>query len=188
VPLEPTRLGGQLLLALPTLTNSPFHGSVILLCEHGGEGALGLVVNHPMQLNLGAVLKQLNLPANPTDIATQPVFSGGPVETQRGFVIHDAPGRFADSLCLGETLGVSSSEWILDAISRGEGPARFIIVLGYAGWGPGQLENELRENAWLPVPATPELIFDTAIKDRWRRAAIQIGIDPLQVTSEMGHA
>lgn len=185
---EPLQLGGQLLLALPSLADPRFRGSVVLMCEHGEEGALGLIVNHPMQLNLGVVLKQLNLPADHAEIAARTVFSGGPVETQRGFVIHDAPERFADTLSLGETLGVSSSEPILDAISQGEGPGRFIIVLGYAGWGPGQIEKELRENAWLPVPATPEVIFDTSIKDRWRQAAGQIGFDPLQLSSESGNA
>ncbi|MGA7964646.1 MAG: YqgE/AlgH family protein [Gammaproteobacteria bacterium] len=188
MPLENIRLGGQLLLALPSLTDPRFSGSVVLMCEHGEEGALGLIVNRPMQLNLGTVLKQLNLRADHAEVAERTVFSGGPVETQRGFVIHDAPGRFADSLSLGETLGVSSSEQILDAISQGAGPERFIIALGYAGWGPGQIENELRENTWLPVPATAEVIFDTSIKDRWRQAAIQIGIDPLQLSSESGHA
>ncbi|MGH8128083.1 MAG: YqgE/AlgH family protein [Gammaproteobacteria bacterium] len=188
MPLEPLQLGGQLLLALPSLVDPQFRGSVVLICEHGEEGALGLIVNHPMQLNLGAVLKQLNLPADHAEIAARTVFSGGPVETQRGFVIHDAPERFADSLNLSETLGVSSSEQILGAISKGQGPARFIIVLGYAGWGPGQIENELRENAWLPVPATPEVIFNASIKDRWRQAAIQIGVDPLQLSSESGNA
>lgn len=185
---DSTQLGGQLLLALPTLGDPRFRGSVVLMCEHGEEGALGLIVNHPMQLQLGTVLKQLNLPEAGTEVASRPVFSGGPVETQRGFVIHDAPGRFADSLDLGDHLAVSSSEQILQAIGEGRGPNRFLIVLGYAGWGPGQLEAELRENAWIPVPATPELIFDTSIKDRWRQAAIQIGIDPLQLSSESGHA
>jgi len=186
--IESTQLGGQLLLAMPALGDPRFKGSVILMCEHGEEGSLGLVINHPLQLDLGTVLKQINLPGDHAEVASRPVFSGGPVETQRGFVVHDAPGRYADSLNVGDTLSVSSSEQILQAISQGEGPARFIIVLGYAGWGPGQLEDELRENAWLPVPASPELIFETSIKDRWRKAAIQIGIDPLQLSSESGNA
>ena len=186
---EPLQLGGQLLIALPALCEPPFRGSVILMCEHGSEGALGLIVNRPMQLNLGMVLQQLDLPSDRAAIAECSVFSGGPVETQRGFIVHDAPERFAEeSLSLGETIGVSSSERMLRAISKGEGPQRFLVALGYAGWGPGQLEAELRENAWLSVPATPELIFDTSIRDRWRRAAVQIGIDPLQLSPESGHA
>lgn len=188
MPLQSSQLGGQLLLAMPGMADPRFDGSVILMCEHGEEGSLGLIVNHPMQLKLGSVLKQLNLAGEDAEINERTVFSGGPVETERGFVIHDAPGRFADSLNLGDTLSVSSSEQILEAIGRGNGPGRFIIVLGYAGWGPGQLDDELRANAWLPVPATPELIFETSIKDRWRRAAIQVGIDPLQLSSESGTA
>lgn len=186
--LETHQIGGRLLLAMPGMGDPRFDGSVILMCEHGEEGALGLIINHPMQLKLDAVLKQLNLSVDHAAVGARTVFSGGPVETQRGFVIHDAPGRFADSLDLGNTLCVSSSEEILQAISQGRGPGRFIVVLGYAGWGPGQLDEELRTNAWLPVPATPELIFDVSIKDRWRKAAIQVGIDPLQLSSESGHA
>lgn len=182
------RLGGQLLLAMPAMNDPNFNGSVILVCEHGEEGALGLIVNRPMQLELGIVLKQLELPADREDIVKRPVFSGGPVETQRGFVVHDAPGRFPDSLDIGDALAVSSSEDVLSAISHGMGPDRFMIVLGYAGWGAGQLEGELRENSWLSVPATPELVFDTPVRDRWRRAAIQIGVDPLRISSESGNA
>ena len=181
-------LGGQLLLAMPALADPNFYRSAVLICEHGDEGALGLIVNRPMQLELGAILDQLDLNAAREDIATLPVYSGGPVETQRGFVIHDAVGAFADSLDLGNRLAVSSSSDILSAISEARGPAHFMVVLGYAGWGPGQLESELRENAWLSVPATPELIFDTPVNERWRRAAIQIGIDPLRLSSESGQA
>lgn len=182
------RLGGQLLLAMPALNDPNFDGSVVLLCEHGEEGALGLIVNRPMQLELGIVLKQLGLPAQAPGVAGRAVFSGGPVEAQRGFVVHDAPGRYEGSLELGGRLAVSSSEDVLSAIGQGTGPERFMIVLGYAGWGPGQLEGELRQNAWLSVPATPELIFDTPVRERWRRAAIQIGVDPLQLSSESGRA
>ena len=184
-----TGLSGQLLLAMPALADPNFHGGVILMCEHGDEGALGLMVNRPMQLKLGTIFKQLDLPASREDIAGQAVFSGGPVEPQRGFVIHDAALReFPDTINLGGTLAVSGSGDILTAISEGTGPDRFIIALGYAGWGPGQLEDELRENAWLSVPATPELVFDVPVKDRWRKAAIQIGIDPLQLSAESGRA
>lgn len=184
-----TDLSGQLLLAMPALADPNFHGGVILMCEHGAEGALGLMVNRPMQLKLGAILKQLDLRADREDIADRPVFSGGPVEPQRGFVIHDAAVRgFPDTINLGETIAVSGSGDILTAISEGTGPDRFIVALGYAGWGPGQLEDELRENAWLSVPASPELVFDIPVNDLWRKAAIQIGIDPLQLSAESGRA
>jgi len=181
-------LGGQLLLAMPALADPNFHDSVVLVCEHGDEGALGLIVNRPMQLELGAVLAQLELPPANEDINRLPVFSGGPVETQRGFVIHDDIDVVADSLNIGQTLAVSSSSEILSAISERRGPDHFMVVLGYAGWGPGQLEHELLENAWLSVPASPQLIFEVPVNERWRKAAIQIGIDPLQLSSESGQA
>ena len=181
-------LEGQLLLAMPALADPNFYRSVVLICEHGEEGALGLIVNRPMQLELGEVLSQLDLPSVREDINRRPVYSGGPVETQRGFVIHDDVEVFADSLNLGKTLAVSSSSEILSAISESRGPDHFMVVLGYAGWGPGQLENELRDNAWLSVPASPQLIFDVPVNERWRKAAIQLGIDPLQLSSESGQA
>ena len=181
-------LDGQLLLAMPALADPNFYRSAVLICEHGDEGALGLIVNRPMQLELGAVLDQLDLNAVREDIARLPVYSGGPVEAQRGFVIHDAVDAFPDSLNLGNNLAVSGSSEILSAISECRGPARFMVALGYADWGPGQLESELRENAWLSVPASPELIFEIPVNERWRKAAIQIGIDPLQLSSESGQA
>ena len=181
-------LGGQLLLAMPALADPNFYRSVVLICEHDTEGALGLIVNRPTQLELGTILDQLDLPSDCEDINRLPVFSGGPVETQRGFVIHDNAGVFPDSLDLGDALAVSSSSEILGAISENRGPDHFMVVLGYAGWGPGQLENELRENAWLSVPASPRLIFDVPVSERWRKAAVQIGVDPLQLSSESGQA
>ena len=185
---DSTLLGGQLLLAMPALADPNFHRSVVLVCEHGTEGALGLIVNRPMQLELGTILDQLDLPTAREDINHLPVFSGGPVETQRGFVIHDNVGVFPDSLNIGDALAVSSSSEILGAISENRGPDHFMVVLGYAGWGAGQLENELRENAWLSVPASPQLIFDVPVSERWRKAAIQLGIDPMQLSSESGQA
>ncbi|HYW75324.1 MAG TPA: YqgE/AlgH family protein [Gammaproteobacteria bacterium] len=185
---EGMHLGGQLLLAMPALADPNFYRSVVLVCEHGDEGALGLIVNRPMQLELGEVLAQLDMTSAHEDINRMPVFSGGPVETQRGFVIHDDVDIFADSMNIGDSLAISSSSEILSAISKMHGPDHFMVVLGYAGWGPGQLENELRENAWLSVPASSRLIFDVPVNERWRRAAIQIGVDPLQLSSESGQA
>lgn len=181
-------LGGRLLLAMPALMDPNFRGSVILMCEHNEDGALGLVINHPLDLTLGSVLQQLHLPDDRPDVAGRRVFSGGPVENERGFVIHDAPERYAGSFTIGAALAVTSSQEILAAISRGQGPARFMVVLGYAGWGPGQLEHELGENAWLAAPAAPDLVFDTAAERCWREAAARIGVDPVRLSGEAGHA
>lgn len=181
-------LHGRLLLAMPTLTDPNFRGSVILMCEHNDEGALGLVINHPLDLTLGTVLKQLQLPGDRPGLAEHRVFSGGPVENERGFVIHDAPERYAGSVTVSTSLAVTSSQEILAEISRGEGPTRFMMVLGYAGWGPGQLEHELGANAWLAAPASPDLVFETAAEHCWREAAARIGVDPIRLSGEAGHA
>lgn len=181
-------LAGSLLLAMPTLADPNFSRSVVLLCEHNAEGALGLIVNRPLRLHLGQVLDQLKLTSAAGDLAGRPVFSGGPVETRRGFVLHDAPGEFADSLQVAEGLGVTASETVLAALVQGDGPRRFLVALGYAGWGPGQLERELAENAWLAAPSSPELVFDTAVDERWRRAAALIGVAIERLSGESGHA
>jgi putative transcriptional regulator len=188
-PLKATgSLAGQLLLAMPTLTDPNFSRSVVLICEHNAEGALGLIVNRPLHLNLGQVLDQLKLEHAGAGVATRPVFSGGPVETQRGFVLHDSPQGFVDSLQVGDALAVTSSETVLASIARNEGPRRFMVALGYAGWSPGQLERELGENAWLSAPSSPALVFDTAVEERWREAAARIGVDPSRLSAETGHA
>ncbi|MGH8162239.1 MAG: YqgE/AlgH family protein [Gammaproteobacteria bacterium] len=181
-------LAGQLLLATPALADPNFSQSVILVCEHNADGALGLVINRRLPLKLGEILAQLNLPTEFASLKTQSLFSGGPVEGQRGFVLHDAPQIGEDSLTLGDALAVSASESVLAAIARGEGPARFMIVLGYSGWGAGQLEREFAENTWLAAPAAPEVIFDSPVEERWRRAAALIGLDLARLSHESGHA
>lgn len=184
----PEHLAGRLLLAMPTLADPNFSRSVVLLCEHNADGALGLIVNRPLRLQLGEILDQLKLPAAGMELGSRPVFAGGPVDTQRGFVLHDAPEEFADSLRIGTDLAVTASETVLDALVHKKGPRRFLVALGYSGWGPGQLEHELAENAWLSVPSSPELVFDTAVEERWRRAAALIGVDIGRLSGESGHA
>ncbi|MGH8224713.1 MAG: YqgE/AlgH family protein [Gammaproteobacteria bacterium] len=181
-------LAGQLLLAMPSLNDPNFSKSVILVCEHNTDGALGLVVNRHLPLKLGEVLRNLDLSTEHTTLNADPVYAGGPVEEERGFVLHDAPGAYADSLTVNAALAVSASEAVLAAIARGEGPGRFLVALGYAGWGPGQLEQEFADNAWLAVPASPELIFDPAVEERWQRAADVIGLDLSRISHEAGHA
>lgn len=185
--LSAEALTGQLLIATPSMQDPNFSRSVILVCEHNAEGALGLVVNRQLPLQLAEVLSKLNLPVPPAEFKTTPLFSGGPVQGERGFVLHDSPGM-DDSLELTESLGVTASEAMLSAIAGGSGPRRFMLLLGYSGWGGGQLEQEFVDNAWLAVPATPELIFETAVEKRWGEAAALIGLDPLRFSSQTGHA
>lgn len=181
-------LAGRLLIATPSMQDSDFAKSVILVCEHNADGALGLVINRRLPLKLGDILAKLNIPAESADLKATPLFSGGPVENERGFVLHDTPDLGEDSHALGEALAVSASEAVLSAIAGGKGPARFMLVLGYSGWGAGQLEHEFVENAWLDVPASPELIFDTVVEERWQKAAGLIGLDLAHYSSQTGHA
>jgi len=179
---------GRLLIATPSMQDPNFARSVILVCEHNADGALGLVVNRRLPLQLGDILDKLEIATELIDLKATPLYAGGPVEGARGFVLHDTPDFDADSFALGDALAVTASEAMLNAIAGGQGPRRFMLVLGYAGWGAGQLEQEFIDNAWLDVPASPDLIFDTAVEQRWRKAAELIGIDLARFSAQTGHA
>lgn len=185
----PTTLSGFLLLAMPALNDPNFAKSVILLCEHGPDGALGLIINRPLDLCLGKILQHLAICPSDPDIPRRRVYAGGPVEPERGFVIHAAPARHPDSLRIGETLVVSaSSEVLAELVSDAAIASRFIVTLGYSGWAPGQLEREIAENAWLTIPASPTLVFEIPAAERWNRAAARLGIDLSRLSGETGHA
>jgi putative transcriptional regulator len=186
--LSANALVGRLLIATPAMQDPNFARSVILVCEHNADGALGLVVNRRLPLQLGDILEKLEIPTELANLKATPLYAGGPVEGARGFVLHDTPDFDEDSLALGEALAVTASEAVLNAIAEGQGPQRFMLVLGYAGWGAGQLEQEFIDNAWLDVPASPDLIFDTEVEKRWRRAAEAIGIDLAHFSAQTGHA
>jgi len=183
-------LSGCLLLSTPAIGDPRFARSVIHLCEHSPEGAFGLVVNRPVPfLRLHAVLDQLGI-AVAEGVADVPVLGGGPVETQRGFVLHrdDAPGVPADRPLPGG-LGLTASTEMLGAIARGQGPSQWLLALGYAGWGPGQIEGELAQNAWLTRDADPDLIFTAERGEgQWLRALRQMGIDPVGLSAQAGRA
>jgi putative transcriptional regulator len=195
-PLPDTRgtmtlnLTGQLLLSTPAIGDPRFARSVIYLCEHSADGAFGLVVNRPVPfLRLRAVLDQLGI-ATAAGVPDVPVMGGGPVETQRGFVLHrdDWPDQPADRPLPGG-LALSSSTEILAAIARGQGPSDWLLALGYAGWGPGQLEAELIQNAWLTRPADAALIFNPERGEgQWLRALREMGIDPVGLSATAGRA
>jgi putative transcriptional regulator len=181
-------LGDQLLIAMPAMVDPHFDHSVTYICEHGPEGALGIVINRPLGLTLGAVLKQLDLDC--ADPATRAgiVYSGGPVLPERGFVLHDSGSRFDSTLRVNDRFSVTTSRDVLAAIAAGKGPRQALVALGYAGWSPGQLEGELADNAWLSAPAEPHLVFDTPTEQRWDRAARSIGADPARLSGAAGHA
>lgn len=186
---DPDYLSGHFLIAMPALGDPNFQHSVTLICEHNADGALGITVNRPLDdIHLGDVLTQLDLGETDATISNQPLFNGGPVERERGFVVHCPVGDWEASLELGGDLAVTSSRDILAAIARGEGPEQSFVALGYAGWGAGQLEREMSENAWLSSPADPRILFDVPPSERWRESARAMGVDLSRLSDQTGHA
>jgi len=181
-------LTNQFLIAMPAMDDPNFSQSVTLVCEHNDQGALGIVINKALPMNLAEVFDQLGLDSEQSRVARQPVLRGGPVQTDRGFVLHTPQGNWESSLPFSERVHLTTSRDILDALARGEGPEHAVIALGYAGWGAGQLENEMAQNAWLTVPADERLLFDTPLDERWQAACRLLGVDLLHLSSDAGHA
>ncbi len=178
----------HLLIAMPGMVDPNFNSTVTLVCEHNAEGALGIVINRPMNLNLGGLLEQLSLDQSNQELANSPVLDGGPVGRERGFVLHNPHGDFETSVAVSEDIQLTLSRDVLDAMAAGTGPDKSLVALGYAGWEPGQLEMEMLQNTWLSVPANSEIIFDVPFNDRWSVAAEIIGVDISQMSSHAGHA
>lgn len=172
---------------MPQLADDYFAGTIVYLCEHNAEGAMGLVVNRPSEMTFGELLDQLGLPIPPA-VADRPVLEGGPVAPERGFILHDDDSRFEGSLAMGPGLMLSASQAALAALAEGRGPRRWLVALGFAGWGPGQLEKEILENVWLNCPVDPAVLFDTPFEARVARAAAGLGIDFNLLSGHAGHA
>jgi putative transcriptional regulator len=181
-------LTDQFLIAMPSLADPNFHGTVTYMCAHSEEGAMGIVINRPLDIPLGEMLNHLEIAVSNAAVARLPVLQGGPVQRERGFVLHEPAGEWDSVLKVGERIGVATSRDILDAVARGEGPARVVVALGYAGWGAGQLEREVLDNAWLSVPADSSIIFDLPYEDRWASATRMLGVDPARLVGGAGHA
>lgn len=181
-------LSNHFLIAMPALSDPNFHHTATYICDHNDEGALGLVINRPTDLQLGEILEHMDIEAAAGGISAQPVYLGGPVQNDRGFVLHQPVGNWEATLKVTEDTGITSSRDILEAIARGEGPEKIFITLGYAGWGAGQLEQELAANAWLSGPADSRIVFDTPYEQRWEAAAGLIGVDIKLLSGEAGHA
>ncbi|MCA1799076.1 MAG: YqgE/AlgH family protein [Xanthomonadaceae bacterium] len=185
---ETTSLAGHLLIAMPTLADPNFSRTVTFLCEHDEQGALGVTINRPLEITLGEVLAQLQLPTDDAVVAGAPVFHGGPCHTERGFVIHDATHEYAATLRVTDELAVTTSQDVLKSIASGIAPPRILVALGCAGWAPGQLEQELAENTWLSVPGAARIVFETPFDQRWDAAAGLLGVDIRLLTGDAGHA
>lgn len=180
-------LANQLLIALPALDDPHFARSVALICQHDGDGAMGVVVNRASEYTLGEVLQQMNLETTDEALRNRVVLYGGPVHPERGFVLHDGGEAWESTMQIGAGLYLTTSRDILEAMARGEGPANAVVTLGCAGWGAGQLESELSENSWLTVPADAELVFQLPLEQRWQGAASRIGVDLFRLTDYSGH-
>ena len=181
-------LHNQLLIAMPGMPDPNFNSTVTLICEHNDEGALGIVINRPLNLQLGGLFEQLSLEEADAIAAKRPVLSGGPVARDRGFVLHSPGPEFENSVSVSESIQLTLSRDVVDALAAGNGPDKTLVALGYAGWEPGQLEAEMLANTWLNVPASPEIVFETPFAERWSHAADSLGIDISHISPDAGHA
>jgi len=184
----PTPLSNRLLIALPALADPHFARGVALICQHDEDGAMGVVVNRASEYTIGDVMQQMGIQSEDETLRGQIVLAGGPVHPERGFVLHDGDRVWDSTLEIADNLYLTTSRDVLEALARGEGPANALIALGCAGWGAGQLEQELAEDSWLTVPADAELLFATPLGARWQAAAGRIGVDLVQVADHSGHA
>jgi putative transcriptional regulator len=193
----PINLTNHFLIAMPGLDDALFGKSVVYVCEHTARGALGLVINKPSDIKLPALFEKVDLPLKRLDLSDNPVFQGGPVQTERGFVLHEpifvgqdpqTETLYASTMSIPGGLEMTTSKDVLEALSSGNGPKKVLITLGYSAWGEGQLESELGENSWLTVDASRDVIFDTPVEQRYERALGLLGLQSWMISSQVGHA
>ena len=193
----PFNLTNHFLIAMPGLEDAIFSKSVIYVCEHTARGALGLVINKPAELKMLALFGKIDLPLQRRDLTDKPVFQGGPVQTERGFVLHEsvfsdsekpAQPLYASTMAIPGGLEMTTSKDVLEALSSGCGPRRVLVSLGYSAWGEGQLETELGENSWLTVDADQTVIFDTPVEERYDKALALLGLQAWMISTQVGHA
>ena len=180
-------LKNHFLIAMPNQSGSYFGNTITYLCEHSDEGAMGLMINRPMDLSVGELMEQTGFSGSPA-LKDAPVLEGGPVSPEQGFVMHSDDGDFGASKNIGHGLKLTTSREVLDAIANNRGPYHYLIALGYAGWGPKQLERELADSAWLTCPANSEILFDVPFEDRIDAAAQLLGFDFRLMSGQMGDA
>ena len=186
---SPQYLNNQFLIAMPNLTDINFSHTVSYLCQHNEEGALAIVINRPTGMNLGHIFEQMGINSSSQQVKDTPVFAGGPVQQERGFIIHNkGTATWDSSIAISDSTCLTSSRDILEAIAEGKGPELYLIALGYAGWGEGQLEKEIISNAWLNTPYEEHILYKTPVKQRWTAAANEIGINISQLTTPAGHS
>jgi len=181
-------LTDHFLIAMPAMQEGVFAGTLTYVCEHNENGALGIVVNRPISLTLAEMFEQINIPLHQPELEKMPVYFGGPVQTERGFVLHDTQGDWQSTLLIKDNLALTTSRDILEAMGEGKGPKNMIVTLGYAGWDQGQLEHEIGENTWLTVPASEQILFELPPEERLPAAMALLGVDYISLSENAGHA
>ncbi len=183
-------LANHFLIAMPSMHDPVFGGTVVYVCEHNENGVLGVVINKPTDMTMETLFDRIDLEvtAGRDQMTAKPIMFGGPVQDDRGFVLHTPGTRYSSSLTVTDEVAFTTSIDVLEAVAKGAGPQRMLVSIGYAGWSPGQLEDEIGRNGWLTVGADPRILFETPIEERYVGAMKLLGIDPLMLTSEAGHA
>lgn len=185
-------LANHFLIAMPSMLDPIFGGTVVYVCEHNADGALGVIINKPTDMTMNVLFDRIDLKLeiqpNQISIADKPVMFGGPVQVERGFVLHVPTGQFTSMMRVTDDIALTTSKDVLEAVALGEGPQQILVSLGCSGWGAGQLEQEIVKNGWLTVRADPAIIFDLPVAERFVAAIKLLGIDPMMLTGEAGHA
>jgi len=189
--MKSINLTDHFLIAMPAMADPFFSRALIYIAEHNDQGALGIIVNRPIDMNLATLLEKIDIPLEPSgsiNLSNLPVCFGGPVQTDRGFVLHRPIGAWQSTLTVNQDVGLTSSLDVLQAVAREGKPHEIVVTLGYSGWGAGQLEEELSRNTWLTVPADPHILFDTPFEERLPSAMETLGIDFTNLSEKAGHA
>ncbi len=186
--MENVNLTGHFLIAMPTMEDPNFAKSVAYVCEHNANGALGIVINRPIDMKLDDLFEQISVSLENKNLGASPVHFGGPVQVDRGFVLHQPIGQWQSTIAVTGETALTTSKDVLEAVARGDGPERLLVSLGYTGWSPGQLEQEISQNAWLTVPATDHILFDLPAEEKLVAAMGLLGVDFATLSEQAGHA
>jgi putative transcriptional regulator len=184
-------LANHFLIAMPSMQDPVFGGTVVYICEHNDNGVLGVVINKPTDMTMEVLFDRIDLKLSDSidpAVVNEPIMFGGPVQDDRGFVLHTPGTRYSSSLTVTSEVAFTTSIDVLEAVAAGDGPPRMLVSIGYAGWSPGQLEDEIGRNGWLTVGADPHVLFDLPVEERYNAAIKQLGIDPTMLALEAGHA
>ena len=184
-------LANHFLIAMPSMNDPIFGGTVVYICEHNDKGVLGVVINKPTDMTMDVLFDRIDLKLSDSlrpSVVDEPIMFGGPVQDDRGFVLHSPGGRYSSSLSVTDDVAFTTSIDVLEAVANGTGPQRMLVSIGYAGWSPGQLEEEIARNGWLTVGADARVLFDLPIEERYNAAIKLLGIDPMMLATEAGHA